>query len=166
MLRSQFSNKVFAVSVCSKVWSIMQKGNGKSQTQMISNTRHSYIYTRDFTRCKRAAIFEYSWIQIETKNSVVPRNLNCWISSQTRYLHIRRTGLINMSVILKCTDLQFRKQFSLFDSFKIKIYFKMTRFLCFVSSNFCYIFFRFKVSWNNLINSIYKFFNSFFFTLT
>jgi hypothetical protein len=29
-LLSQFSNMVFAVSVCSKVCSIMQKGNGKS----------------------------------------------------------------------------------------------------------------------------------------
>ena len=52
----------------------MQKGNGKSQTQMISNTRLSIDIHERFYKVQGAAIFEYFKSKIETKNSIVPRN--------------------------------------------------------------------------------------------
>ena len=64
---------------------IIKKGNGKSQVQMISNTRYSQIYRRDFTKCKGR-----QYLNIlnpnRDQNSIVPGNLKLLNKQQNTLL--------------------------------------------------------------------------------
>ena len=48
--------------------------------------RHYYSHPEISQGAKRAAIFEYFKSKSRLKNLIVPRNLNCWISSQNTLL--------------------------------------------------------------------------------